>query len=304
MSQRPLRLGTRGSKLALVQAKMVQAALGAPCEIVILKTSGDRIQDRSLADSGGKGLFVKELEEALLNDQIDLAVHSMKDVPTDLPPGLALTAFLPRQDPRDVFVSNTARNLMELPKGARLGTSSVRRRAQALRARPDLEVTLLRGNVDTRLAKLDAGAMDGMLLALAGLVRLGLEDRATEILDGDGWLPALAQGAIGIEIRETDTGTREIATLLNHKPTELALDCERAFQAALDGSCRTPIAGLARIAGENLSFHGEVLAPDGSDFADTRFAIALGHNPRAAAEEAGREAGEALRPRVKNWLTL
>jgi hydroxymethylbilane synthase len=146
--------------------------------------------------------------------------------------------------------------------------------------------------------------MDGMLLALAGLVRLGLEDRATEILDGEAWLPALAQGAIGIEIRETDTGTREIATLLNHKPTELALDCERAFQAALDGSCRTPIAGLARIAGENLSFHGEVLAPDGSDFADTRFAIALGHNPRAAAEEAGREAGEALRPRVKNWLTL
>ena len=304
MSQRPLRLGTRGSKLALVQARMVQAALGAPCEIVILKTSGDRIQDRSLADSGGKGLFVKELEEALLRDEIDLAVHSMKDVPTDLPPGLALTAFLPRQDPRDVFVSQKARSLMDLPKGARLGTSSVRRQAQALRARPDLEVVLLRGNVDTRLTKLDAGAMDGMLLALAGLVRLGLEDRATQILDGDGWLPALAQGAIGIEIRETDTDAREIATLLNHKPTELALDCERAFQAALDGSCRTPIAGLARIEGDRLSFHGEVLAPDGSDFADTRFAMALGHNPRAAAEEAGRQAGEALRPRAKNWLTL
>lgn len=283
---------------------MVRAALGAPCEIVILKTSGDRIQDRTLADSGGKGLFVKELEEALLKEQIDLAVHSMKDVPTDLPPGLALTAFLPRQDPRDVFVSHKARMLTDLPKGARLGTSSVRRQAQVLRARPDLEVVLLRGNVDTRLAKLDASAMDGMLLALAGLVRLGLEGRATQILDGDGWLPALAQGAIGIEIRETDTDTREVATLLNHKPTELALDCERAFQAALDGSCRTPIAGLARIEGESLSFHGEVVAPDGSDFADTRFTIALGHNPRATAEEAGRKAGEALRPRAKNWLTL
>jgi hydroxymethylbilane synthase len=283
---------------------MVRSALAAPCEIVILKTSGDRIQDRSLADSGGKGLFVKELEEALLRDEIDLAVHSMKDVPTDLPPGLALTAFLPRQDPRDVFVSHKARSLMDLPKGARLGTSSVRRQAQALRARPDLEVVLLRGNVDTRLAKLDAGAMDGMLLALAGLVRLGLEDRATQILDGEGWLPALAQGAIGIEIRETDTDAREVATRLNHKPTELALDCERAFQAALDGSCRTPIAGLARIEGDKLSFHGEVLAPDGSDFAETRFAMALGHNPRAAAEEAGRKAGEALRPRAKNWLTL
>ena len=283
---------------------MVRAALSAPCEIVILKTSGDRIQDRTLADSGGKGLFVKELEEALLKEQIDLAVHSMKDVPTDLPPGLALTAFLPRQDPRDVFVSHKARMLTDLPKGARLGTSSVRRQAQALRARPDLEVVLLRGNVDTRLAKLDAGAMDGMLLALAGLVRLGLEGRATQILDGDGWLPALAQGAIGIEIRETDTDTREVATLLNHKPTELALDCERAFQAALDGSCRTPIAGLARIEGESLSFHGEVVAPDGSDFADTRFTIALGHNPRATAGEAGRKAGEALRPRAKNWLML
>ena len=301
MPQTSFRIGTRGSRLALVQAHMVRDALGVPAEIVILKTSGDRIQDRSLADSGGKGLFVKELEEALLDERIDLAVHSMKDVPTTLPPGLALTAFLPREDPRDAFVSRKARTLMELPHGARLGTSSVRRQAQALRARPDLQVLLLRGNVDTRLAKLD-NEMDGMLLALAGLRRLGLQDHASQILDD--WLPALAQGAIGIEIRETDTRAREIATLLNHKPTELALDCERAFQAALDGSCRAPIAGLAKIAGDRLSFRGEVIAPDGSDCVQTEFEIALGHNPRAVAEEAGRKAGEDLKPRAKNWLSL
>jgi hydroxymethylbilane synthase len=281
---------------------MVRAALGVPGEIVILKTSGDRIQDRSLADSGGKGLFVKELEEALLRGDIDLAVHSMKDVPTALPPGLALAAILERADPRDVFISPRVKTLADLPHGARLGTSSVRRRAQALRARPDLEIVLLRGNVDTRLAKLERGEMDAMMLALAGLQRLGLADRATQILDD--WLPALAQGAIGIEIRETDTRARERAGLLNHKPTELALDCERGFQAALDGSCRTPIAGLARIEGARLFFRGEVLAPDGSDSVRTEFEIALGHNPRAAAHDAGRRAGEGLKPRAKNWLAL
>jgi hydroxymethylbilane synthase len=281
---------------------MVRAALSVPGEIVILKTSGDRIQDRSLAESGGKGLFVKELEEALLRGAIDLAVHSMKDVPTALPPGLALAAILARADPRDAFLSPRAKTLMDLPQGARLGTSSVRRRAQVLRARPDLDVVLLRGNVDTRLAKLERGEVDAMLLALAGLQRLDLHDRVTQILDD--WLPALAQGAIGIEIRETDTRAREIAGLLNHKPTELALDCERAFQAALDGSCRTPIAGLARMDGARLIFRGEVLAPDGSDSVQSDFDIALGHNPRAAAQEAGRRAGAELKPRAKNWLGL
>src|ERR1700761_767294 len=227
-NSRPLRLGTRGSKLALVQAEMVRSGLAAKgfpgVEIVVLKTSGDRIQDRPLADVGGKGLFVKELEDALLDERIDLAVHSMKDVPVDLPAGLAITALLLREDPRDVFVSNKASTLTDLPKGARIGTSSVRRHAQAAHVRPDLEIVLLRGNVDTRLAKLDAGEIDGMLLALAGLKRLGLESRATQMLDD--FLPALAQGAIGIEIRETDTNAREIVTQLNDKNTEIALSCE------------------------------------------------------------------------------
>jgi hydroxymethylbilane synthase len=304
---RTLRLGTRGSKLALVQANLVRDRLiagGAACELVILKTSGDRIQDRSLADAGGKGLFVKELEDALLNDAIDLAVHSMKDVPTALPPGLALSAFLEREDPSEAFVSNTAKSLAELPEGGRLGTSSVRRHAQALRRRPDLDIVLLRGNVDTRLRKLDAGEMDAMFLALAGLKRLGLQDRATAILDPRDWLPSLGQGVIGIEIRNTDTQAREATGLLNHEPTEIALTCERAFQAALDGSCRTPIAGLATVDGATLSFHGEVLAPDGSDAAAIHFTLDLGHNPREAALNAGSRHGAALKPRVEQWLAL
>ncbi|HWD27452.1 MAG TPA: hydroxymethylbilane synthase [Rhizomicrobium sp.] len=302
-----LRIGTRGSKLALVQANMVRdrlAAVGAACEIVILKTTGDRIQDRSLADAGGKGLFVKELEDALLREDIDLAVHSMKDVPTALPPGLSLSAFLEREDPSEAFVSHKAASLADLPKGARLGTSSVRRHAQAARARPDLDVVLLRGNVDTRLKKLDDGEMDAIFLAFAGLKRLGLAGRATAILDPQMWLPSLAQGVIGIEIRETDTHAREITAMLGHVPSELAVTCERAFQAALDGSCRTPIAGLATVSESTLSFKGEVLAPDGSDAAAAVFEHTFGHNPRAEADAAGREAGEALKPRVAKWLTL
>ena len=271
---------------------------------MILKTSGDRIQDRSLADAGGKGLFVKELEDALLKDEIDLAVHSMKDVPTALPPGLSLSAFLEREDPSEAFLSHKAASLEALAKGARVGTSSVRRQAQALRRRPDLEVVLLRGNVDTRLRKLDDGEMDAMFLALAGLRRLGLQDRATAVLDPKLWLPSLGQGVIGLEIREADTQAREVTGLLNHMPSEIALLCERAFQAALDGSCRTPIAGLATIASDTLSFRGEVLAPDGSETAETSFTVALGSNPREAAPRAGREAGEALKPRVKQWFTL
>jgi hydroxymethylbilane synthase len=304
---RILRLGTRGSKLALVQANMVRdllAAKGAACEIVILKTSGDRIQDRPLAEAGGKGLFVKELEDALLREEIDLAVHSMKDVPTALPVGLSLGAFLEREDPSEAFLSPKATSLEGLPKGARVGTSSVRREAQVRRRRPDLEIVLLRGNVDTRIRKLDAGEMDAIFLALAGLKRLGLQSRATAVLDPKVWLPSLGQGVIGIEIRETDTNARELTGLLNHEPSEFALTCERAFQAALDGSCRTPIAGLATIANGTLSFKGEVLAPDGSKFEEVAFAISLGHNPREEAARAGREAGEALKPRVTPWLTL
>jgi hydroxymethylbilane synthase len=304
---RTLRLGTRGSKLALVQANMVRdrlLAAGDACEIVILKTSGDRIQDRSLADAGGKGLFVKELEDALLNETIDLAVHSMKDVPTALPPGLALSAFLEREDPSEAFLSNKVASLDALPRGARVGTSSVRRHAQALRRRPDLDIVLLRGNVDTRLRKLDDGEMDAIFLALAGLKRLGLQSRATRVLDPKDWLPSLGQGVVGIEIRETDTHARELTGALNHEITEFALTCERAFQAALDGSCRTPIAGLATIDGNTLTFTGEVLAPDGREHAASHFSLDLGHNPREAAAKAGARAGAALKPRVEPWLAL
>jgi len=307
-NSRTLRLGTRGSKLALVQAEMVRAGLAAKgftsIEIVVLKTSGDRIQDRSLADSGGKGLFTKELEEALLDERIDLAVHSMKDVPVAIPPGLAMSALLPREDPRDAFISNKYKSLAELPNDAVFGTSSVRRHAQVARARPDLQIKLLRGNVDTRLAKLDAGEYDGMLLAVAGLKRLGLANRITSYLDTKDWLPALAQGAVGIEIRQTDTQAREVTSLLNDVTTEVALNCERAFQFALDGSCRTSIGGLATFESNVLRFRGEVLAPDGSDFAETSFEQDLGHDPRNHAEQLGRETGEALKPRVKRWLAF
>jgi hydroxymethylbilane synthase len=301
----PLRIGTRGSKLALVQANMVAdllRAIGSASEIVVLKTTGDRILDRPLADAGGKGLFVKELEDALLGDAIDIAVHSMKDVPVELPPGLDIAAVLKREDPRDVFVSNKVRTLAGLPKGAVLGTSSVRREAQVRRARPDLKCVLLRGNVDTRLRKLDEGEMDAMLLALAGLKRLGLENRATQMLDD--FLPALSQGAIGIEIRETDTRAREIVTQLNDEDTEIALLCERAFQKALGGSCRSPMAGLATVTDRMLTFRGEVLAPDGGDSVATDFRVRLGHDPRREAQGAGREAGEQLKPRAIQWLDL
>ncbi|MGD0867687.1 MAG: hydroxymethylbilane synthase [Rhizomicrobium sp.] len=268
-SSQKLRIGTRGSQLARIQTDMVQALLsraGADCEVVAIKTSGDRIQDRTLADAGGKGLFTKELEDALLDGRIDLAVHSMKDVPTIFPEGLGIAALSPREDPRDAFLSHRAKSLMELPKGARIGTSSVRRQAQVMRTRPDLEVVLLRGNVDTRLAKLDAGAFDAILLAYAGLKRLGLGARATSLLSPDDWLPALAQGAVGVEVRMDDARTTSIVVPLNDHATAVAIACERAFQSALDGSCRTPIAGLATYANGRLQFRGEVLAPDGSDF--------------------------------------
>jgi hydroxymethylbilane synthase len=309
MPQNPasLRLGTRGSKLALVQAEMVRARLaekGTSCEIVVVKTSGDRIQDRPLADVGGKGLFTKELEQALLAKDIDLAVHSMKDVPVASPEGLAIGAILEREDPRDAFLSNIATMLDDLPKRARIGTSSVRRQAQIARVRPDLEILLLRGNVDTRLAKLDAGNYDAILLAYAGLKRLGLGHRATSLLPLQDWLPALAQGAIGIEIRSTDRDTAQAIAGLNDPFSEVALACEREFQAALDGSCRSPIAGLAAYTGEHLVFRGEVLAPDGSDFVETGFDIALKGDAAGAAAEAGRDAGTVLKPRAARWLAL
>ncbi len=287
---------------------MVRAALmaraGVVCDVVVLKTTGDRILDRPLADAGGKGLFTKELEEALLRDEIDLAVHSMKDVPTRLPAGLSIGAVLKREDPRDAFIAVTARTLSELAQGARVGTSSVRRTAQLLRARPDASAVLLRGNVDTRLRKLEAGDYDAIILALAGLKRIGLGERTTAILETEKWLPALAQGAIGIEVREDDVRTRSSVGVLDDEPTAIALACERGFQDALDGSCRTPIAGLATLEGKLLRFRGEVLSPDGSESAETHFEELLDTDPRNEAARAGRSAGLSLKQRALRWLAL
>jgi hydroxymethylbilane synthase len=228
----------------------------------------------------------------------------MKDVPAHLPDGLMLGAFLPREDPRDVLVSNNQYTLASLPPSAIVGTSSVRRRAQLLRARNDVEPVTLRGNVDTRLAKLDAGNFEAAILALAGLKRLGFEDRGTAILDTKDWLPSPAQGAIGIELRTNDAQTREAIAKLDHEPTAIALACERAFLAALDGSCRTPLAALATIDGSLLKFRGEVLALDGSEFVDTAFEKQFGANALEDAALWGREAGLALRPRAARWLDL
>ena len=306
MSQKkPLRLGTRGSRLALVQAELVRNALArdaTACEVVVLKTTGDRIQDRPLADAGGKGLFTKELEEALLRGEIDLAVHSMKDVPTTLPDGLSMAAILPREDPRDVFISPLAGTLEDLPKSARVGTSSVRRAAQVKRARPDIETLLLRGNVDTRLRKLDEGQYDAIILALAGLSRLGLAERATWVLEPRDWLPALSQGAIGVQAREDDVETRAAVRKLDDPVSATAIACERAFQSALDGSCRTPIGGLAALSGSLLLFRVEVLSPDGSDAVETTIRTELGRDALGDAERAGREAGIALKPKAARWL--
>lgn len=273
-------------------------------DLVAIRTSGDRIQDRPLAEIGGKGLFAKELEEALLAGDIDIAVHSMKDLPAELPEGLEIVATPAREDPADVFVSHHANSLEDLARGTRIGTSSVRRTAQIARARPDLETVSLRGNIDTRLAKLDADQVDAVILALAGLRRIGLEARAASVLSPERWLPALSQGALGLEMRERDSRTDEIRAALNDETTAIALACERAFQAALDGSCRSPIAGLARVADGRLRFHGEVLAPDGKDWADTRVEFELGAEPCAQAAKAGREAGLSLRARAQPWLAL
>jgi len=293
----PLRIGSRGSPLALVQARTVRARLAATLgvdeaaiELVIIRTSGDAIQDRPLAEVGGKGLFTKEIEEALLDNRIDLAVHSAKDMPTVLPAGLILTACLEREDPRDVFISRKAPSLAELPQGATLGTASLRRQAIAKRARGDLRVVPLRGNVETRLRKLDAGEMDATILALAGMKRLGLTQYATKIMSADEFLPAVAQGAIGIETREDDARTRDLLARIDHADTSTAIACERAFLAVLDGSCKTPIGGHADISGDTISFSGLLAHPDGKPSCEHK-----AQGPRADALEIGAEAGRAIK---------
>lgn len=293
----PLRIGTRGSPLALVQAHAVRARLAgvlgcgdAAIEIRTIRTSGDMIQDRPLADEGGKGLFTREIEAALLAGDIDLAVHSAKDVPTVLPKGLVLAACLEREDPRDVFISGKARSLAELPKGARLGTSSPRRQAVALRARPDLRIVPLRGNVETRLRKLDDGEADAIILALAGLKRLGLAERATTIMTAQDFLPAAGQGAIAIETRENDERVRALLANIDHAETSTALACERAFLDVLDGTCKTPIAAHAVLSGGVLQFRGLIVKPDGSAAHETSVA-----GSRKDAVTIGADAGQALR---------
>jgi hydroxymethylbilane synthase len=266
-----IRIGTRGSPLALAQAnetrRRLAAALSLPeeaIEIVPIRTTGDRITDRPLIEAGGKGLFTKEIDEALLAGDVDIAVHSAKDLPTALPDGIAIAATLPREDNRDALLSPKAKSLAGLPEGAVLGTSSLRRRAMALRLRPDLKVVDMRGNVETRIRKLDEGVADATILAMAGLNRLGLADRASGVLEGDGWLPAVAQGTIAIAARAGDVVNLDRLALIDHRETSLALRAERAFLAVLDGSCRTPIGGLATLDGGVLSMRGIIVRPDGS----------------------------------------
>lgn len=300
MQTAAFRIGTRGSPLALAQAtetrRRLMAAHGLPEEafaIEVISTSGDRIQDRPLSEAGGKGLFTKELEEAMLDGRIDIAVHSSKDMPTVLPDGLQLSAFLPREDPRDAFIGKAAPSIAELPEGAIVGSSSLRRRALVRRMRPDLKVEMFRGNVQTRLRKLDEGVVAGTILAHAGLKRLGLEHVMTHLMPLDLFPPAPGQGAICIESRIGDTRADTLLAPINHRETALALACERAFLAALDGSCRTPIAGHAVIEGENLSFYGLILTPDGREAHEVR---TEGRTADAAA--LGRAAGDTVRAKA------
>jgi hydroxymethylbilane synthase len=295
-----MKIGTRGSPLALAQAyetrRLLAAAHRLPeerIEIVVLKTTGDMIQDRALSEAGGKGLFTKELDIAQLAGEIDIAVHSSKDLPTLLPDGLEIAGFLPREDVRDVFISPRARSLRELPQGALVGTASLRRQALVKRIRPDLRVGLLRGNVQTRLAKLQSGECDATLLALAGLKRLGLADHATEILSEEDFLPAVGQGAIGITVRSDDHETHVRLGAILHSATGYALTLERAFLRVLDGSCRTPIAGLAKVEGEGVSFRGLIMRADGSETYETRLTGSV-----EEAERLGVRAGQDLLARA------
>jgi hydroxymethylbilane synthase len=295
-----LRIGTRGSLLALWQAGYLRDRLIAAhafsegdVELSVITTTGDRIKDKPLGEFGGKGLFTKEIDEALLSGGVDLAVHSMKDLPTVLPEGIVVAAVLPRADVRDAFISTKAPSLAELPPGAVVGTSSLRRAAQVKRMRPDLRVADLRGNVETRLRKIKEGVADATLLALAGLERLGLVAQATSILSTEEMLPAVAQGAIGIAARSDDERTLALLTPLNDARSATSVTCERAFLARLDGSCKTPIAGLAEIDDGVLRFRGLILAPDGSE----SFGVELTGEVDKA-HNLGTDAGEEILGRV------
>ena len=296
----PLVIGTRGSPLALAQAQQVRDRLAAAhaidtdtIRLEVIRTTGDTIRDRPLTEAGGKGLFTKEIEEALITGAIDLAVHSAKDMPTFLPPQLRIGAVLEREDARDVFISHKAKTLADLPEGARLGTASLRRQALVKRLRGDLAVVPMRGNVETRLRKLAAGEVDAIVLALAGLKRLGLADAATAVLSIDEFLPAVGQGTIAIEARGDDERMLDLLRAVSHSATAAALTAERAFLAVLEGSCRTPIAGHAAVAGGRLAFRGLIAKPDGSEVLE-----AQRHGAAVVAVRLGAEAGRELKQRA------
>jgi hydroxymethylbilane synthase len=295
-----MKLGSRGSPLALAQSRLVAAMLAkstgmdtSAFPIESFMTSGDRIQGR-LQDAGGKGLFTKELDEALLDGRIDAAIHSMKDLPTRMPDGIVLACVPSREDPRDAFIALRVKTLMELPPSATVGTASLRRQAQTLHLRPDLKVELLRGRVETRLAKIESGAFDATYLALAGLRRLGLENHAAAIVDSEAMPPAPGQGALAITARAGDEKTLALLAPLNLVEHAITTTAERAFLQALDGSCRTPIAALARIADGNLLFQGEVLTPDGKHCWRRQETVALGGDATETARALGARLGAEI----------
>jgi len=264
-----LRIGTRGSKLALTQSQWVKGRIesahpGVVVELVRITTTGDRIQRPPLSEVGGKGLFIKEIEEALLRKEVDLGVHSMKDVPAGLPEGLEISVFPQREDQRDAFVSEKFRSIEELPHGSSVGTSSLRRASQVLHLRPDLRVIPIRGNVDTRLRKLESGQFDALILASAGLRRLGLSHRISQMLSIDLSLPAIGQGVLGLEVRKSDHVVRDLIGFLNHVETELTVRAERAFLKELEGGCQVPLAGYGKLDGDTLELEGMVAELDGS----------------------------------------
>jgi hydroxymethylbilane synthase len=290
-----MKIGTRGSPLALAQAHQIRNSLAKAhglaadaIEVVVIRTTGDMIQDRALSEAGGKGLFTKELDIAMIEGRIDIAVHSSKDLPTILPPNICVAGYADREDVRDVFIGKDNTRLRDLPQGARVGTASLRRGAMVKNMRPDIEIGLLRGNVQTRLNKVQGGEVDGTLLALAGLKRLGLTQHATEILDEDTFLPAVGQGAIGITARSDDDATLTKLAAICHAPTGIALTTERAFLRVLDGSCRTPIAGLARVTDGKIAFRGMILRKDGSQCFDIS-AEAAAADAEALGEDCGRK---------------
>jgi hydroxymethylbilane synthase len=297
-----LRIGTRGSPLALAQARLAQLRLAAghpalaepgAVEIVPIRTSGDRMSAANIADAGGKGLFTREIEDALLAGTVDVAVHSMKDMPARLPDGLIIAALLPREDPRDALIAPGAARLADLPRGARVGTSSLRRAAILLHRRGDLSVVPFRGNVDTRLKKLAAGEVDATVLAYAGLRRLDRAAEASCVLETDEMLPSPCQGAIGLECRESDARVRQMLDVVTDAPTAVCIAAERAMLAAIDGSCRTPFAGLAELADGEVRVRGLVIRPDGSELIE-----ASRRGPAREAASIGRDLGAELRRRA------